>query len=186
MTQRPGESPNGGQLILGGGFARAQNNGLGEIGVWTDDVTDPFTDAHLGGVLPAVFGQENWGEDSKDGRLVQGWSGVMAFTPDMLPYVGKLDPRTTGRHIGSKSKASTPQSNIAPGEWIAGGYCGDGMVNAWLSGVAVALMIMGEDEDVPKSPGIPGGRPVDWLPKAFKPDYHRIKSSSMLDFISHL
>jgi glycine/D-amino acid oxidase-like deaminating enzyme len=180
MTQRPGESPHGGQLMIGGTFSIASNNGLDEIGVWDDSVTDLIAEAHLLGILPTVFGSKGWGEDADSGRLIQAWSGIVGLTSDMLPYVGPLDPRNTDRTINSRVRS-------AHGEFVVGGYGGDGMVFAWLSGVAVGLMALGIDqEDIPMSPGIPAGPVASWLPASFNPAFDRIKNSSMLDAAAYL
>lgn len=180
VTQRPGESPHGGQLMIGGTFNIASNDGLDEIGVWDDSMTDPIAEAHLFGILPAVFGSKGWGEDADGGRLIQAWSGIVGFTPDMLPYAGPLDPRSTERVINSQVRS-------AHGEFVVGGYGGDGMVFAWLSGVAVGLMALGIDrEDNPKVPGMPAGAVATWLPASFNPGFDRIKNSSSLDGAAYL
>lgn len=59
------------------------------------------------------------------------WSGVMGFTSDGFPLIGKLAPQTTGRD--------------GNGEWIAAGFNGHGMDKCWLSGEAVAQMVLGHD-----------------------------------------
>jgi len=35
-----------------------------------------------------------------------------------------------------------------PGEWIAAGYSGEGMVHAWMSGKAVAHMVLGREREI--------------------------------------
>ncbi|CZR54658.1 uncharacterized protein PAC_04542 [Phialocephala subalpina] len=145
MTKRPGKA---GEIMLGGGYTRSSSKGLSDLGVWEDDSTDPLVEAHLQGIVPAVFGDK-----ARENRLVQSWSGIMGFTADVLPFVGKLDPRITGR---TPKKVS---ESVSSSEWIAAGFCGEGMVMAWLSGVAVALMILGlDDEEALESPGCPAGK----------------------------
>ncbi|KIJ67118.1 hypothetical protein HYDPIDRAFT_50050, partial [Hydnomerulius pinastri MD-312] len=34
-----------------------------------------------------------------------------------------------------------------PGEWIAAGYSGEGMVHAWMSGKALAEMVLGRERE---------------------------------------
>lgn len=104
----------------------------------------------------------------------------MGFPADVLPLVGKLDPRITCRT--RKAIETRDPESVSPNEWIAAGFCGEGMVMAWLSGVAVALMILGlKDEELPESPGCSGGKVTEWLPTAFAPNYLRIKNMNMLD-----
>ncbi|KUL83434.1 hypothetical protein ZTR_10961 [Talaromyces verruculosus] len=70
--------------------------------------------------------------------LVGAWSGIMGFTADALPLVGKLPPTITSRD--------------GHGEWFAGGYNGYGMPTAWLAGESLGLMILGHPprEDLPE------------------------------------
>ncbi|KAH7133784.1 FAD dependent oxidoreductase-domain-containing protein [Dactylonectria macrodidyma] len=65
------------------------------------------------------------------------WSGIMGFTADGMPLVGRLSEGLTGR-AGS-------------GEWISAGFNGHGMDKCWLSGEAVARMALGE-RDIPGFP----------------------------------
>ncbi|KAF7713995.1 Uncharacterized protein PECH_006147 [Penicillium ucsense] len=59
------------------------------------------------------------------------WSGIMGFTPDGMPLVGRLGKRLTGR----------PDD----GEWAAVGFNGYGMDKCWLVGELLGAMIAGED-----------------------------------------
>lgn len=140
--------------------------------MWDDDATDLLVEAHLQGILPAIFSDKGG-----DNRLSQSWCGIMGFTTDVLPFVGKLDPWITRRTTRKENEMK--DLGVSPSEWIAAGFCGEGMVMAWLSGVAVALMILGlEDEELLESPG---GKVTEWLPTAFGPNYSRIKNLNMLD-----
>ncbi|KAI8664753.1 DAO domain-containing protein [Fusarium sp. Ph1] len=58
------------------------------------------------------------------------WSGIMGFTTDGMPLVGKLPPSLSGR--------------MGNGEWLAAGFNGHGMDKCWLSGEAIAKMVLGE------------------------------------------
>ena len=58
------------------------------------------------------------------------WSGILAFTSDGLPLVGKLTEDLTGRK--------------GDGEWIAAGFNGHGMDKCWLTGQAIAEMVLGK------------------------------------------
>lgn len=78
-------------------------------------------------------------KDAAPVQLLRIWSGIMGFTGDGLPLVGRLSGRMTKRG--------------GCNEWIAAGYNGHGMDKAWLCGEAVAAMVL--------------GKPVEGLPKAF-------------------
>ncbi|OMP87710.1 hypothetical protein BK809_0007798 [Diplodia seriata] len=195
MTQRPGQEKRGGDLMLGGGFLRSLKQGLDQTGVWDDGTIDALTATHLHGVLPTVFAPQNWGPDAPEGRLVQMWSGTICFTADTVPFVGRVDPRLTGRRVKSASAQPSKQQPLKqqqqqpePGEWIAAGYHGDGMIYAWLCGSAVGLMLAGseDDEHVPERPGLPGGRVDGWLPEELRISYERVKGLSLADLADEL
>jgi glycine/D-amino acid oxidase-like deaminating enzyme len=182
MTQRPGTH---GDLMLGGGFIQSANNGLDCVANWKDDQVDPLSESHLRGIIPTVFASKNK-KDADISSLKKIWSGTICVTGDLLPFVGKVDPKLTGRKVPKPSKTSsiTPE---APAEWISAGYMGDGMVWAWLSGVGLALSILGlEDEDIPARPGIPGGFLKSWFPKSLKINYKRIQRCDIKDIADRL
>jgi glycine/D-amino acid oxidase-like deaminating enzyme len=45
------------------------------------------------------------------------------------------------------SDKGVTRSIAAPGEWISAGYSGEGMVHAWLCAHALALMVLGVEEE---------------------------------------
>lgn len=54
------------------------------------------------------------------------------------------------------------------------------MVLAWLSGVAVGLMVLGpEDEEVVAYPGCPGGRVREWLPRELVCSRARVEGATV-------
>ena len=57
------------------------------------------------------------------------WIGIMGFTPDRNPLVGRL--------------------LVRPGEFIAAGYTGHGMPVAFLAGKHIADMICGVESEIP-------------------------------------
>ncbi|ETS84451.1 hypothetical protein PFICI_02476 [Pestalotiopsis fici W106-1] len=71
-------------------------------------------------ILPRIW------EDTEPVGDSQVWSGIMGFTSDHLPVVGRLTPNMSGR--------------TGDGEWIAAGFSGHGMDKCWLTGEAVASM----------------------------------------------
>jgi glycine/D-amino acid oxidase-like deaminating enzyme len=191
ITQRPdsADDPLANALMAGGGVVQSENRGLDELGIWRDDQTSTPIRAYLDGILPVAFGPENWGDDQCPSRLIQLWTGCMGFTLDLLPYVGHLDARLTHRPVPKPTSSSSSEtegilSSPAPAEWISAGFNGEGMVSAWLSGVAVALMVLGR-EDVPNTTnacGRPAGRMDTWFPEELRCSKRRLDSASIYDF----
>jgi hypothetical protein len=68
-----------------------------------------------------------------------------------------------------------------PGQWISAGYSGEGMVTAWLSATAVAIMILGmENIEIERRNGIPGGKLETWFPKEeFGLDKQRMRRANL-------
>ncbi|KAH7022030.1 FAD dependent oxidoreductase-domain-containing protein [Ilyonectria destructans] len=76
-------------------------------------------------------------EDAAPVEPLKVWSGIMGFTADGMPLVGNVPASLTGRS--------------GNGEWISAGFNGHGMDKCWLSGEAVARMVLGE-RDIPQFP----------------------------------
>ncbi|KAF4456424.1 hypothetical protein F53441_1428 [Fusarium austroafricanum] len=147
VTQRP-DGPDGtpGDLMIGGGFFRSRDEGLDQIGIWDDSQTHALPLMHVRGVMPTIY-EPNWGEGSS---LVKAWTGILGFTGDLMPLVG----HAPGSPVEKDS-----------GEWMAAGFCGEGMVYAWLCGTALAVMVLGkEGESLEEGVGRPGGRLEEWFP----------------------
>ena len=185
VTQRPGMvdaiDGQGGEIMIGGGASQAGRKGLDEFGIATDSETNYLVGCHLSGVLPMAFGLENWGEDAPGGRMKNLWSGSLGITADLLPFVGRLEPSLTGRTPAKVTRAGdTARSVTHPGEWISAGYCGEGMVNAWLCGVAVGLMILGrEDVATSKISERPYGKLDEWFPREYICTQQRVRQASV-------
>ncbi|PSR76027.1 hypothetical protein BD289DRAFT_447119 [Coniella lustricola] len=192
----------GGEILIGGGLFQSGKQGMDMFGVYDDSATDTLTLMHLGGVLPSVF---RWGDEAPGRRVLKAWSGVVGFTGDVLPLVGRLDARLTkrevqvqgkaqaqGREEGSESSTKTKTKtktsrDVAPGEWIAAYFCGDGMVWAWLSGTALGVMLAGsEDEDLPAAPGRPAGVLKDWFPDELAASWERLQGMDIADLADEL
>ncbi|KAJ5805726.1 uncharacterized protein N7503_003328 [Penicillium pulvis] len=109
----------------------------------TDD-TQPVKSAtkHLESKLTSLLGQ-----DPQSRHTVSEWAGVMGYTADKLPLVGRIPSTVSARHEG---------------EWISAGFNGMGMCYAWRAGKGVAKMILGEDVS-------------GWLPKSFVLSEERLK-----------
>ena len=189
ITQRPGKvdavDGMGGEIMIGGGMVQSGRNGLGEFGIASDSETNYMTGCHLSGVLPMGFGLDNWGEDAPGGRMKQLWSGSLGLTADMLPFVGHLEPTLTGRTPPKAAQyTDTTMSIPNPGEWVSAGYNGEGMVNAWLCGVALGLMIMGREEvDTEKFPGKPHGKLCEWFPEEYICTQERVAKASIYQLL---
>ncbi len=202
MTQRPGvlDSVNGkgGELMLGGALMQSGGSGFGELGVANDAELNFNVGVYLSGMLPMLFGARNWGADADGGRMKSMWTGIMGFTADALPFVGKLETSMTGRAVpkrngtrgGHYSERDQRQEKLLepePAEWIAAGYNGEGMVNAWLCGVAVGLMVLGREYvELKAVPGIPGGKVSDWLPAEYLISKERLARASIYELATML
>lgn len=126
-----GQSAKTGYFYFGGEHARFDESISADDGFVADHSVK-----HLEAVLPRFFGKN----DRPGWRLVSSWSGIMGYSSDGLPTVGRLSSTLTGRE--------------GDGEWIAAAFNGYGMANSLMSGKALALMILGEDVS-------------DWLPVAY-------------------
>lgn len=115
------QNPSSGYFYFGGGEATAANTVTHD-----DSVVLEHSTACLQEELVKLFGLE---DQSKPG-IVSSWTGIMGFTADGQPMVGRLPSTTTDRD--------------GEGEWIAAGFNGMGMSMCVLSGEAVARMILGE------------------------------------------
>lgn len=184
LTQLPsGEH----ELMFGGGWAQSCDNNLPDIGI-TDDSTFNFASAsHLAGSLPLYFGAANWGgetvpEGEQDvrwgiGRTKAQWSGILGISTDYLPWVGRLPTKVSGRAepptgaLGRSGKETTHLA--APGEWIAAGYTGEGMVHAWMSGKAVSYMLLDREDEM-----------TEWFPDILRVTEKRWKKATPDNLLS--
>jgi glycine/D-amino acid oxidase-like deaminating enzyme len=187
ITQRPVNNPgmetddSGGEMMVGGGAYQSPLKGLDEVGVWCDDKRSLAISAYLNGILPCVLRSV----DARAGiPVTHSWSGTMGYTSDVMPLVGRLTPKLTHRRGQiSRKVSSQAQRTVQPSEWISAGFNGDGMTSAWLSGTAVASMILGrENADRVDIPGRPTGRVLDWLPKELLCSPERVSKASIYDF----
>ncbi|KAK0189235.1 FAD dependent oxidoreductase [Armillaria mellea] len=156
-----GEKPHA-EFMFGGGIEMGTQSFFDAVGCADDSQVEFRMTAYLGGALAAYFGKW-WGSESADedddlfekGRVKKAWSGVLGISADGLPWVGSLPPKVSGRSEGS--------------EWIAAGYSGEGMVHAWMSGKALAYMVLGKD--------------VDWLPAPFRVTEKRWKKANIASLL---
>jgi glycine/D-amino acid oxidase-like deaminating enzyme len=131
-----------------------------------------------------------------EGRVKALWSGIMGYSVDGVPWVGRLPSRISGRIppplpalTKKRSQVSTSSvftndkrqdielgnekknkgwSIAEPGEWISAGYTGEGMVHAWLSGKALAHMILNDEDAIGA-----------WFPEIMRVDVKRWKKARL-------
>ena len=103
------------------------------------------------------------------------WSGILGVSVDMLPWVGRLPGKVSGREPPKEKstgdKAGTRERiapTSAPGEWIAAGYTGEGMVHAWMSGKALAYLLLDKEEQI-----------AGWFPEMIRMTEKRWKKASI-------
>ncbi|KJZ74311.1 hypothetical protein HIM_06317 [Hirsutella minnesotensis 3608] len=172
-TQRPDDGTGApGDVLVGGGLRRSKDMGLDQMGVWDDARVDAMPLMHVRGSLPTVL-EPNWGAG---GGLLRAWTGIMGFTGDMLPLVGRVPEKRRGK-VGNGS-----------GQWIAAGFNGEGMVWAWLCGTALGVMVLGrEEEELEEGVGRPGGRLGEWFPAAeLAVDEARLKRAELVNLLGEL
>jgi len=123
LIQRPySDVPNpAGHLMFGGGRGAGV---LPTIGISDDSVTDDGAAAYLRGALLKILKLDGETEGVKELKAAAEWSGIMGYSRDNHPWVGKVP--------GSE------------GLWLSGGYTGHGMPNGTLCGKAVVDMVLGE------------------------------------------
>ena len=120
----------------------------------------------------------------------------MGFSADAQPWVGRLGPKLSGR--AEPPLTSTPKLSPSlnedydntspnrqadesieltapPGEWIAAGYTGEGMVHAWMSGKALAFMVLNDEEGI-----------KDWFPEILRINEQRWKKADIVGLLSKL
>ncbi|KAL4904650.1 hypothetical protein BDW74DRAFT_178743 [Aspergillus multicolor] len=100
----------------------------------TDAAHSQTTVQFLRESLANLFGQQE-----TEYHVITSWSGIMGFSADTLPLVGRLPEDLSGR--------------AGNGEWIAAAYNGYGMPAAWLVGETLGLMMVGNErrEDLPEA-----------------------------------
>ncbi|KPI44777.1 uncharacterized protein AB675_8557 [Cyphellophora attinorum] len=125
-----------GEIFIGGG---EPENRKYSAGVSSDAENELGALAHLDGVLPTALGIQNWGSDQiGKPRVKAAWTGIMGFSLDHAPFVGPLPEALLDRPLGTSDSR----------EWISAGYGGYGMVNAFLCGKALAMMVLGKNDQV--------------------------------------
>jgi glycine/D-amino acid oxidase-like deaminating enzyme len=152
-----------GEMYLGGGLLQAllSGNVLMEdidVGNVRDDQQSEEALNVLEGVIEERF------QNGCGARIMNKWTGIMGFTIDDLPMVGKVPSEISGRDPGRNLN----------NEWVAAGFNGSGMVHCWLTGKALAEMVLHGEENI-----------GDWFPaKAFACSSERHQRASLEERIS--
>ncbi|KAJ7159656.1 nucleotide-binding domain-containing protein [Mycena filopes] len=179
LTQQPGSPDNGaypapaGELMFGGGASlggRAEAALLDNIGVTDDSEADSdfAVTAYLGGALERYFAP-GWGAEGSNreegeeggwraGRMKAVWAGILGLSADGQPWVGRVPGAVSGRAEPKPTPAGVKVAHLGlvpAGEWIAAGFTGEGMTHAWLSGVALAGMVLGESQRAGDASALP-------------------------------
>lgn len=124
MIPRPPGSRFAGDIVIGGGLAKASEEGLFEYGTTDDTTVDETISAYLRETTPRIFGPA-WGEDDADGRIRREWTGIMGYSPDGFPFVGEVPGQE--------------------GLWVSCSFQGHGMVLCWMCAKAMVAMMQGGD-----------------------------------------
>jgi glycine/D-amino acid oxidase-like deaminating enzyme len=184
VTQRPPRADGSpGDVMLGGGWSRSKHEGLDMLGEFDDGRTETFTVAYLLGIFGSLF--PRWGGPG-DAMV---WTGCIGITGDRLPFVGRLDPAMTGRKAPApprnkeEKKGADDHGMQSPGEWISAGYNGEGMVFAWLCGVALGMMILGRDQIDQEMAAMPSGRLEAWFPRELRVSGDRLKGAALKNLV---
>ncbi|KYK60490.1 FAD dependent oxidoreductase [Drechmeria coniospora] len=132
---------NYGPLILGGARFAAPG---GEEGVSRDDSINPrISRALRRGLHHAVKLLPGAGSDPEELEASSEWTGIMGYSRDNQPWVGRVPCSLSGAEDGDD------------GLWISAGYTGHGMPRAARCGIAVAEQMMGKEGGVEV--------PIEWL-----------------------
>lgn len=173
MTQ----NAHSGDLFVGGERQLLEN----ELLTSDDTQTSAISEATLRSVLGRIYEKGGGGGEQEQEQVVVKslWSGIMGFTPDHVPWVGKLPESVASHHGHYLSAAPTTPTTIttngtngahgapseARGEYIAAGFNGYGMPLCWGCGEAVAKMLLGQQDEI-----------SEWFPESFRITEQRLAS----------
>ncbi|TFK38630.1 FAD dependent oxidoreductase-domain-containing protein [Crucibulum laeve] len=194
--------PPKGELMFGGGFIK-NNAFLTELGNVDDSDCNPKTKEYLYEALANYFTVE--GNETGREEVKSTWSGILGISVDEKPWVGRIPEKVSGRvHPmgvsscleGKYTPAARGHRTLAtPSEWMAAGYSGEGMVHAWMSGKALAYMVMGQEHCLHS--GIPANQkektvagqsssvPIQqWFPEVYSVTEERWRDAVVEDLIA--
>jgi len=197
------------ELMLGGWLS---SNWQTDIGVADDSGWNIETRDYLSHAIGKFFAVEDI--DGDQTHMIAHWGGIMGASVDNMPWVGRI-PENITRRIAPQSQMlvnrkidtklteihetlsseetiaeSLPKASArlaAPGEWLAAGYSGEGMVHAWMSAKALAYMVLGLDKDHMESSdelGVTDGSVGEWFPDVFRLTEERWENTGLEDLIA--
>ena len=126
MISRPPGTDGAGDIAIGGCSTRRSDGGIEEFGNTDDTSVDPVILNLLRDSTEEYF-RHGWGDDHKDGRIRQEWTGIMGYSADGFPFLGEMPDET----------------NL----FIAASFQGHGMVLCFLVARALAEIMMGGTDE---------------------------------------
>ncbi|TKA77609.1 hypothetical protein B0A55_03138 [Friedmanniomyces simplex] len=114
------QDPDTGYMMLGGEYEKPE-----DLVCSDDSKVNSRSAEEISKVLPRHF------ETPDPPQMKSLWSGIMGFSRDGIPMIGRLSAEVTGRREG--------------GEWIAAGFNGYGTGYCYSCGLAIAQMLLGKD-----------------------------------------
>ncbi|KAK6005055.1 hypothetical protein QM012_007834 [Aureobasidium pullulans] len=151
LVQRPDEYS--AHLMFGGGRSYGPSLGISDDGEVDENVAK-----YLRTALPRLLLPSEGMEGENELQATHEWTGIMGFSRDSLPWVGEV-PNYRG-------------------VFVAAGYTGHGMPNAWLCGKSVATMVLGNDTSMAVEKAVKEG-----LPRAYLLTEERIGRVRKLDTV---
>jgi len=151
LVQRPDEFS--AHLMFGGGRSYGPSLGISDDGEVDENVAK-----YLRTALPRLLLPGEGKEGEEELKATHEWTGIMGFSRDNLPWVGEVPGHE--------------------GVFVAAGYTGHGMPNAWLCGKSVATMVLGDDTNMAVEKAVEEG-----LPRAYLLNEERINKARKLDTV---
>lgn len=202
-----GYPPSSGELMLGG---RLPSDDVNETGISDDRAWSQESKEQLSHQIRKFFATKDTGKVKGNGdqsHMIAHWGGIMGISADSIPWVGRIPESITGRSVPkSQFQVGNANGNILtgvpdseetitveslgkasarladPGEWLAAGYSGEGMVHAWMSARALAYMVLGLDKDGMEV-DTPDGSIAEWFPDVFRVSEERWGNTGVEDLI---
>ncbi|TFK36432.1 FAD dependent oxidoreductase [Crucibulum laeve] len=186
-----------GEMMFGGGFLQGgtadtaffESVGNVDDRTWNFGVVS-FLSGALGLYFEPAWGREQVEETEEanrkwaEGRIKAHWSGILGLSADGCPWVGRVPEKISKRNskdslLTEKRTLTTNKELSADGEWICAGYTGEGMAHAWMSGTALAQMILG----TPDNRTVGSDKAPNWFPEVYLISEERWKKANVDDWL---
>ena len=138
--------------MFGGGRTHGHS-----LGVTDDSTFDERTAAYLRRELIDAFELPEQEDGTVEMQAVAQWTGIMGYSRDEVPWVGPVPGKE--------------------GVFVAAGFTGHGMPNAWLSGKAVARMVDSRIAGGQMGEAVEAARKATGLPRAYQVSIERIEKA---------